>query len=1364
MDKNIPQIPSKARRDLCREDLCRRVSTDMLSGLLNRDTMERCIKERLADMKPEETCALFIVDIDNFKMVNDKLGHPAGDEVIRQIAHILSGLFRASDIVGRLGGDEFAIFLCGRITKKVVLEKASSICEKLQLTLGRSETVNITVSVGIYLADRGETFEGLYQSADLALYKAKKAGKHQFFLKNRNQGPLRIGELQPASVITLGVLLEHMESGVALLEMSEVPQVIYVSPSFCRIIGTDPSGIRLPKPLREWIHPDDLAPLLSVLQESAVHDQIVESTHRIRAGEGRSWLWWQVRAVRIEDRGSHPVLLVTATDVSRLKETQRGQEEQIRRLQTAFNMTAWHIWEVDLAARTFQMDAHKAHGEPLEQGPFRFPEDLIGNGWVHPDSVPRFRLFAHDLLNGNARGFGNFAIRRQDSDCYGWFSFSYQMLFDDVGRAVRAVGVVEDLPAHFTGQDSQTAETFRLPENLISDLVVQMCADLTSDRVESLWIEGTVFDDKVRDTPCSEILNLEKQHIFCKGEQKDFRSNFDREALLRRYAAGQRWLCAEYRRADRSGSIRPIRHILYLTEEPVSRHVRLFVYMIALDPDRLFAHVVRSETERDPVSRLYSRDAVQRMAETLFSDRRSGNRAVAVLQINGMEKLPAGPEKDRLLYGIAAGLSLVLGGSCLLGQHAPHQIVVVFPDITEKDGLRRRLEESAAVLRRMLALEPACRKLRFLTGVCMMPAAAANYRSMLGQAIDACARCWNAAADTVAFAQEPEEPDWSRLYADESEILSASAGAAARPLSEQEKELALDGVSAMLAAKTLDASLSGVLRTIGDYYHADRVYTLMLTESRNAVTMTFEWTNGAKHSIQRVVSGMPVEKFPLLLQCMREKAPAFLSRPRPAGTDGAGKAGSTWHFTVFPLMREPRQTVAGFLCIENARKHPTDIAVFGTLIPFMLQQRERFSLRAHASDAADPLMDVPGLRSYVDTLHTIHSDYYSSMGAVCLDIPGFAVSGASQSTEAKNQMLRYVIRALAELFGRTLLFRTREAEFIAFYPNSTREEFLGRCGRLWTILRRRYPRQTRIGQSWAHGVFTGEHLAEDATAAMRSAPTESLAQGLSVLPDILYAPAAGDTMHNGQFTVYFQPKVDMRNGALAGAEALIRRIAEDGSIVSPAQFIPLMEETGAIRELDLFVLEQSLAQVEQWRAAGLGIVPVAVNLSRTTLAHPATLAAVLAIQSHYPDIPESALELEITERGDRLGTSELQYYVERFHSCGLRIGLDDFGSQYANLSLFTNVPFETVKLDKSLIDNLASNRISRMLVRDLVEICHDCHMTCVAEGVETQEQIDALLEMGSVYAQGFYYDRPLSADAFAQKYLHGCAAVRTGQV
>ena len=128
-----------------------------------------------------------------------------------------------------------------------------------------------------------------------------------------------------------------------------------------------------------------------------------------------------------------------------------------------------------------------------------------------------------------------------------------------------------------------------------------------------------------------------------------------------------------------------------------------------------------------------------------------------------------------------------------------------------------------------------------------------------------------------------------------------------------------------------------------------------------------------------------------------------------------------------------------------------------------------------------------------------------------------------------------------------------------------------------------------------------------------------------------------------------------------------------------------------------------------------------------------------------------------------MSTAELQDFVERFRACGLHMSLDDFGSQYANLSLFTNVKFETVKLDRSLIADLGGNPISRMLVRDLVEICKSCNMTCVAEGVETEEQISALLEMGCVYVQGFYYDRPLPADVFEQKYLRGGVPARINE-
>ena len=1353
---NITTPSAERIRDLSLEDLQRRATKDAMSGLLNRDTMEQSIKERLASMTQEETCALFIVDLDNFKQVNDTLGHQAGDQAIRQAAKMLSTLFRATDIVGRLGGDEFAVFLCGQITQELVRRKAAAICEKLHLALGDHQIVNLTASVGVHLTDKGQQFDGIYQAADLALYKAKKAGKNRFCLKSQDgYHEARSQDFRPVNTITLSSLLEKMESGVALLELGEVPQVIFVSPSFCRIIGGDPATYPLPRRLSDLIHPDDQEPFLKTLREGIQQGMVVEHTHRVRSADGQDWLWWMVRAAQIEYDSPHPVMLVTATDVSQFKETQRLQAEQIRRLQVAFDQTSKRIWEVDIPSRTFWGYTQNGKEYSLGDSSHRFPDDLIEGGWIHTNSVVRFRTFAQELLSGRVEGFGNFAVRNRDTGYYNWVSISYRMIFDEVGRAVRAVGVQENLPQNFANAGSWSPDQNQLPEGLIGDLIMRMRANLDLDTVEFLWKEGTDLSGQVQDTRCSEVLVWERQNIFCKGEQKSFLANFDRDRLLQLYRTGQQWLCAEYRRAGSNGSIRWVRHILYLTEEPVSRQIYLFSYLVWLDPDHYFEQVLRSEAHRDAISRLYDRDTISQMAETLFASRESGNCTVAVLKLNGLENIPPGPSLDRMRYSIAAGLSLALGGSCILGQYDPCQTVIVFPEVTEKEALRRRIEEATAFLRRMLASEPSHAALRFVTGISLMPASNANYRLMLDQALQVCAFWEDAAVDTVAFVQEQDDWSLTRLRPDSGgeDQICIHASEMARPLSEQEKDVALDCMSTMLAAKSLDAALLGVLRAIGEYYRADRVYTLLLAENRQAIIMTFEWTSGSKRSIQQVVSGMKLERFPLLKRCMEERAPVFLSRHASAGAAGAPPK-QLWHFTAFPLIRDPQQKeVVGFLCLENAREHPAEAALFSTLLPHMLQQRERFSDRVRLSAATERLIGVPDIRGYMDALYSITSEHYSCMGAVCLDIPNLSSSNNRLGAEHGNQMLRYVANTLTELFDASLLFRTWEAEFVAFYPNTTREVFLGRCGRLRSILQRRYPKQVRIGRAWSDGVFTGRRLVREARSAMQLGHMDSAAEVQQLVDNLENSSATGEVTYDGCFTVYFQPKINMRTGALSGAEALVRGLGEDGTLIPPAQFIEYLEEAGTIRELDLFVLEQSLAQVDRWRAAGFGIVPVAVNLSRTTLIHPSTLASVLAIQSRYPDVPASALELEITERGGGIETSEFQAIVERFHACGLKLSLDDFGSQYANLPLFTSVRFDSVKMDRSLIMEVASNPIGRMLVCDIVQICQAHNMTCIAEGVENQEQLDALLEMGCPYAQGYYYDRPLPAYEFKEKYL-----------
>ena len=132
------------------EELMHRATTDSLSGLLNRATMERSIAQRLSSMEDDESCAVFIIDLDDFKRVNDILGHQAGDSALVMSARTISRLFRASDVAGRLGGDEFSVFICGKdVDRAFVEDKGQALCEALQLSLGENGIVGLTASVGI---------------------------------------------------------------------------------------------------------------------------------------------------------------------------------------------------------------------------------------------------------------------------------------------------------------------------------------------------------------------------------------------------------------------------------------------------------------------------------------------------------------------------------------------------------------------------------------------------------------------------------------------------------------------------------------------------------------------------------------------------------------------------------------------------------------------------------------------------------------------------------------------------------------------------------------------------------------------------------------------------------------------------------------------------------------------------------------------------------------------------------------------------------------------------------------------------------------------------------------------------------------
>ena len=571
----------------------------------------------------------------------------------------------------------------------------------------------------------------------------------------------------------------------------------------------------------------------------------------------------------------------------------------------------------------------------------------------------------------------------------------------------------------------------------------------------------------------------------------------------------------------------------------------------------------------------------------------------------------------------------------------------------------------------------------------------------------------------------------------------------------EEQRAAFDCVTSMLTAGTLRASMENTLRCLGNFYQASRVYILALSENLRTVTMLFEWMGPGKCSIQHVMSGMHLEKLPLLKRCLEERTPLFTRSGRnvfsPNGLSGQ-EEGNAWYFTVFPILSQ--ENISGFLCVENARKHAGDAALVATLLPYLTREQQRCRhLPADVfSPARESLSRLPNLRSYLDTVSSLDSSAYSSMGALSMDVPCFSAINGSQGYDYGRELLTHIADTLTDVFGKAYIFRTWDAEFVVLYPNTLMEVFISRCTRLRSMLQRRYPGQLRIGYTWAEGIFSARNLVKEARSIMRcenvkEEPGDRIAFLDTPRFDAQEATAAGS------FIAYFQPKIDMRDGSLVGAEALVRGIDRAGRIVLPDQFIETLEKNGSIRELDLMMLEKVLVQLREWKSRGLPDIKVSVNISRFTLFNPTVLASVLAIQSHYPEIPAEQIELEITETAGDIEKATLSSIVDRFREYGIGFELDDFGSHYANLSIFSNIRFNTIKLDRSLVNELPENEISRMLVENIVRICRSVGMRCVAEGVEKRQQEEALLSAGCIYGQGFYYARPLPPLKFEEQYL-----------
>lgn len=236
-----------------------------------------------------------------------------------------------------------------------------------------------------------------------------------------------------------------------------------------------------------------------------------------------------------------------------------------------------------------------------------------------------------------------------------------------------------------------------------------------------------------------------------------------------------------------------------------------------------------------------------------------------------------------------------------------------------------------------------------------------------------------------------------------------------------------------------------------------------------------------------------------------------------------------------------------------------------------------------------------------------------------------------------------------------------------------------------------------------------------------------------------------EALEHGQLQVFYQPKLDLATGKIHSVESLVRWNHPSKGLISPADFVNIAEESTLISDVGLFVLEQACQQAQKWQAMGYGAISVAVNLSTRQLRDADLKTSIREIIQQTGVMPQ-CLELELTESMIMADSQTAIRCLQELKSLGLKISVDDFGTGYSSLSYLKELPVDTLKIDKSFVDDLDISRSQLAIVKAIIVLGHSLNLKVVAEGVESFAQLALLQENACDFVQGYVISKPLNVE------------------
>lgn len=566
-----------------------------------------------------------------------------------------------------------------------------------------------------------------------------------------------------------------------------------------------------------------------------------------------------------------------------------------------------------------------------------------------------------------------------------------------------------------------------------------------------------------------------------------------------------------------------------------------------------------------------------------------------------------------------------------------------------------------------------------------------------------------------------------------------------------ESHILLSSIQHMQEHMDLKGAMLSILESICAYFKADYAGIWQRDQISEEYTLSYEW-NSNKQGMQFTRDEKQV--YNVWLKAQEGDQPINIETPHEMLSQS---------YELYQIMQRYHIQNQRWICLHEGKKEYgcllianlsanfRNVSFLSSLSVFIINEFKKQYMNetiVHANHF-DQLTDVYNRSSFEYRLRNYIPEKVSSIGVVIANIDHLKEINKVNGTTTGDHYIKRLAHILKHCFPCCDIYRLNGDEFLVLLTDinkNTVDKYVEAAkAKLKTE-----EFNTSFGISWDDIEKDLDEMIESATYIMqinKKHHYEILQESMDIhrrklLRDLM------ESIKQKDFIVYLQPKVNMEKQTIIGAEALIRQKHKDFGILPPSEFIPILESNNLIRYIDLYVFEEICKLLSKYRNESFII---SINFSKITLMEENIIDNINQILDLY-EFPRHMLEIEITENATGIYPAVLYEIAHKISNLGLRISLDDFGIRYSNLAMLSEVYFDMIKLDKSLIKSLETNKRNRLIVKNIIHMCKELNIESIAEGVETKLQEDNLKKLGCILGQGYLYGKPMPIDEFLTMY------------